>query len=101
MEREQRIREFVSRDYWEVHASFVAAAGLYEGRWFDPKFKKDEQDPERRESRLWSATAAQSVVTACRDQPGTVNEESKHTTQKSPAMFDQNRSASWRERMWN
>ncbi|MDN5842621.1 MAG: DNA topoisomerase III [Alcaligenaceae bacterium] len=88
MEREQRIREFVSRDYWEVHASFVAAAGLYEGRWFDPKFKKDEQDPERRESRLWSATAAQSVVTACRDQPGTVTEESKPTTQMSPALFD-------------
>lgn len=88
MEREDRIRQFVSRDYWEVHASFVAAAGLYEGRWIDPNFKKDELDPERRESRLWSATAAQSVVAACRDQPGSVTEESKPTTQMSPALFD-------------
>ncbi len=88
MEREERIRRFVSRDYWEVHATFVAAAGLYEGRWFDPKFVKDEQDPERRDSRLWSSTAAQTIVAACREQPGTVSEESKPSTQQSPALFD-------------
>ena len=45
-EREERIRAFVPRDYWEVRAQFVAAAGLYEGRWIDPDFKKDERDPE-------------------------------------------------------
>ncbi|MGB6243075.1 MAG: DNA topoisomerase III [Castellaniella sp.] len=88
MEREDRIRSFVSRDYWEVHATFVAAAGLYEGRWFDPGFKKNEQDPDARDSRLWSATAAQSVVSACREQAGTVTEESKPSTQLSPALFD-------------
>src|SRR3546814_1215739 len=38
-EREERIRKFVSRDYWEVHATFVAAAGFYHGRWFDPDRK--------------------------------------------------------------
>ena len=87
-EREERIRRFVSRDYWEVRASFVAAAGIYEGRWFDPKFKKDERDPELRDSRLWSQAAANSVVAACREQPGVVTEESKPTTQMSPALFD-------------
>jgi len=88
MEREERIRKFKSRDYWEVHATFVAAAGLYTGRWFDPKFIKDEQDPEKRDSRLWSETAAKTIVSACREQPGTVTEESKPTTQMSPALFD-------------
>lgn len=87
-EREERIRRFVSRDYWEVHATFVAAAGLYTGRWFDPKFSKDERDPEQRDSRLWSDTAAQTIVAACRDQTGTVTEESKPTTQQSPGLFD-------------
>jgi len=87
-EREERIRRFVSRDYWEVHASFVAAGGIYEGRWFNPDFKKDERDPEQRDSRLWSQAAAQSVVAACRHQPGTVREESKPSTQLSPALFD-------------
>ncbi|MDS1139831.1 DNA topoisomerase III [Pusillimonas sp. SM2304] len=87
-EREERIRKFVSRDYWEVHATFVAAAGFYSGRWFDPKFVKDERDPEQRDSRLWSSTAAQTIVMACRGQPGHVTEESKPSTQMSPALFD-------------
>ncbi len=87
-EREERIRKFVSRDYWEVHATFVAAGGLYDGRWFDPKFARDERDAEKRDSRLWSQTAAQTIVAACREQPGTVTEESKPTTQSSPALFD-------------
>ncbi|MCC2596318.1 DNA topoisomerase III [Pusillimonas sp. MFBS29] len=87
-EREERIRKFVSRDYWEVHATFVAAAGFYTGRWFDPKFIKDERDPEQRDSRLWSSTAAQTIVMACRGQPGKVTEESKPSTQMSPALFD-------------
>jgi DNA topoisomerase-3 len=87
-EREERIRRFVSRDYWEVHGTFVAAAGLYEGRWIDKTFKRDEFDPEKRESRLWSQAAATSIVAACRDQPGNVTEEAKASTQMSPALFD-------------
>ncbi|NYT37887.1 DNA topoisomerase III [Allopusillimonas soli] len=87
-EREERIRQFVPRDYWEVHATFVAAAGLYEGRWFDPQFARDERDSEKRESRLWSEAAAQTIVAACRERPGIVTEESKPTTQSSPALFD-------------
>lgn len=87
-EREEKIRAFQSRDYWEVHATFVAAAGLYEGRWFDPNFKKDEHDPEKKDSRLWSLASAQSVVAACRGKNGTVTEESKPSTQMSPALFD-------------
>ncbi len=86
--REEAIRSFKSRDYWEVHATFVAAAGLYTGRWFDPEFKKDESDNEKRDSRLWSETAAKTIVSACRDKPGVVSEESKPSTQQSPALFD-------------
>ncbi|MWL88899.1 DNA topoisomerase III [Cupriavidus sp. SW-Y-13] len=88
VEREEKIKHFVPRDYWEVRAEFIAAAGLYEGRWFDPKFKKNEFDPEARESRLWSEAEAKSIVAACRDKPGTVSEESKPSTQQSPALFD-------------
>ena len=87
-ERETRIREFVSRDYWEVRASFVAAAGFYEGKWFDPDFKKDPQDPEKRDTRLWSEVAARTIEAACRGQSGTVTEESKPTTQLSPLLYD-------------
>ncbi|SAL42953.1 DNA topoisomerase III [Caballeronia arvi] len=88
VEREEKIRRFVPRDYWEVRAEFIAAKGIYEGRWFDPKFKRVENDPEQRDSRLWSLAAAESVVAACRDKTGTVTEESKPSTQMSPLLFD-------------
>jgi len=88
VEREEKIRRFVPRDYWEVKAEFVCAAGFYEGRWYDTAFKKHESDPEQRESRLWSVAAAESVVAACREKTGTVTEESKPSTQLSPLLFD-------------
>ncbi|MDE2610032.1 MAG: DNA topoisomerase III, partial [Burkholderiales bacterium] len=88
VEREEKIRKFVSRAYWEVKAQFVCAAGFYEGRWFDPQFKRNEFDPEQRDSRLWSQAAAESVVAACRGKPGTVTEDAKPSTQLSPLLFD-------------
>ena len=88
VEREEKIKNFVSRDFWEVRAEFVCAAGIYEGRWLDHQFKKDETDPERKAERLWSKAAAESVVAACRTKQGTVTEESKPATQMAPALFD-------------
>ena len=87
-EREEKIRRFEPRNYWEVRATFVAAAGLYEGRWFDPQFKKDAEDPSKHESRLWIEAAAKIVVAACREQPGVVTEAAKPKTEAAPALFD-------------
>ena len=88
VEREEAIKKFISRDYWEVRAEFICAAGVYEGRWLDPKFKKDGEDSEKRAERLWSKAAADTIATACRNQPGKVSEESRPTTSMSPALFD-------------
>jgi DNA topoisomerase III len=88
VEREEKIKSFVPRDYWEVRAEFICAAGIYEGRWLDAKHKKDETDPEKKAERLWSKAAAESIVAACRGRQGTVTEESKPATQMAPALFD-------------
>ncbi len=88
VEREEKIKKFVSRDFWEVRADFVCAAGIYEGRWLDKQHKKDENDPEKRPERLWSKAAAESIVAACRGKIGNVTEESKPTTQMAPGLFD-------------
>jgi len=87
VEREERIREFKPRDYWEVHARFGARAGEYPGRWFDAQFKKDE-DAERKPERLWRQDAADAIVAACRGMQGKVTEETKPTAQASPLLFD-------------
>ena len=87
VEREDEIRAFTPRDYWEVHARFGAKAGEYGGRWFDPEFKKDD-DAERKAERLWSADDAAAIVAACRGKKGVASEETKPATQLSPLLFD-------------
>src|SRR2546428_7664751 len=87
VEREDKIRAFTARDYWEVHARFAAKTGEYAGRWLDPRFKKDD-DAERRPERFWSEKGAGSVVAACRGRKGTATEETKPSTQLSPLLFD-------------
>jgi len=88
VEREEKIRKFISRDYWEVHASFGAQAGEYAGKWFDPKWKKTEDDAEKKADRVWSEAEARAIADAVRGQTATVSEESKPTTQASPGLFD-------------
>jgi len=86
--REEQIRKFVSRDYWEIHASFQAEAGEYPAKWFDPKWKKNAEDAEQRADRVWSQKEAQAIADAVRGKQATVTEESKPTTQASPLLFD-------------
>jgi DNA topoisomerase-3 len=87
VEREEKIRKHVSRDYWEIKASFAAQAGLYDGKWIDPAFKKDD-DPDRRADRLWSEADARKIADAVRGQPGKVTEEAKPSTSASPLLYD-------------
>jgi len=88
VEREEKIRKHVARDYWEVRATFDAAAGTYEGKWFDPKWKKNADDPELRNDRLWAAADARAIAQACQGRPATVSEESKPSSQSSPLLYD-------------
>lgn len=87
VEREEKIRKFISRDYWEIHATFGAEAGEYPAKWFDPKWKKSE-DVEARADRVWSSAEATAIANAVRGKQATVTEESKPTTQASPLLFD-------------
>jgi len=88
IEREDGIRKFVSRDYWEVHGTFAAKAGKYNGRWFDEKFVKDKKDVEQKAERLWDQNNAETIRTKCQNKPGVVSEESKPTTEICPLLYD-------------
>jgi DNA topoisomerase III len=87
VEREEKIRKHVARPYWEVKATFDAAAGLYEGKWFDPKFKKGD-DPDARADRIWNEADAQAIAQAALGQPAVVTDEAKPSTQASPLLYD-------------
>ncbi|MBL8442883.1 MAG: DNA topoisomerase III [Zoogloeaceae bacterium] len=88
VEREERIRKFKPRDYWELEASFACAAGHYPGRWFDEAFKKRDGDEHATAFRLWDKSRAAAIRDKCAGKPGTVEEESKPSTQLSPLLFD-------------
>ena len=88
VEREERIRAFQPRDYWEVHATFAAAAGEYSGRWFDERFQKPADDGEARAERLWDRKRADAIREKCVGKPGVATEESKPASQLSPTLYD-------------
>src|SRR5882672_7005346 len=81
VEREERIKYFVPRDYWEIHGTFKAKAGEYEGRWFDEKFSRADGDADLKPERLWDVQRAEAIREKCYGKPGLVTEESKPTTQ--------------------
>ena len=87
VEREEKIRKHVARDYWELRANFDAQAGQYEGKWFDPAFKKND-DAERRADRLWTKDEAEAIAKAVLGKPATVTEESKPSTTSCGALYD-------------
>ena len=90
VEREERIRKFVARDYWELHATFGAAAGEYPGRWFDEAFERAQKDTdsEARAERLWDEKRAAAILDNCRGKPGIATEETKPSSQLSPLLYD-------------
>ena len=88
VEREERIKNFVPKDYWEIHGTFDAKAGEYPGRWFDENFTKKEGETDLRAERLWELDRAETIRDKCLGKLGIVTEESKPTTQLSPLLFD-------------
>jgi DNA topoisomerase-3 len=94
VEREEKIRKHVYRDYWEIKGTFGAEAGSYDGKWFNPNFKKDKAaaegsaEAEFKADRVWSQAEADAIADAVRGKAGTVTEEAKPSNQSSPLLYD-------------
>ena len=90
VDREDRIRKFKPRPYWELEAAFACQNGEYRGRWFDEKFSKGKTEDEEhlRPERIWDEERAKALQAKCVGKPGEVSEEAKPTTQLSPLLYD-------------
>jgi len=88
VEREEKIRAFKPRAYWELEARFAGEKGEYNGRWFDEKFKKIEDDEHATAYRLWQQPRAEAIRDACLGKPAKATEETKPTSQLSPLLYD-------------
>ncbi|HSQ41821.1 MAG TPA: DNA topoisomerase III [Fibrobacteraceae bacterium] len=89
VKREQDRLSFVPRDFWTLQALFQAGNSSWEGRWFDPQFKKeDSQDAKDNASRIWDKAQAETIVTKCQGKDASVEETSKPVFNKCPPLYD-------------
>ena len=88
VERDQKIKAFIPKGYWEVHATFGAKLGTYPGRWFKEDFARNEDDLHAKPERLWTEAEARALEEKCKGKPGIVTEEKKPASQMSPLLYD-------------
>lgn len=88
VEREEKIKGFVSRPYYELYGTFSCHSGEYQGIWFDDAFVKDSLDKDKKAERIWNLEQAQAIRRECLGQRGTVTQESKKKMELSPLLFD-------------
>jgi DNA topoisomerase-3 len=88
VKREEAIKKFVAKDYWEIHATFQAKNGAYKGKWFDENFSKCKDNPEARADRIWDHAKAEAIQGKCDGKTGIVSEESKPSRENCPLLYD-------------
>jgi DNA topoisomerase-3 len=90
VDREDRIRKFKARPYWELEAVFACQGGQYRGRWFAEKFSKGKTEEEEhlRPERIWDEERAKALQAKCNGKSGEVREDTKPTMQLSPLLYD-------------
>ena len=87
-ERQKQVLAFVPEEYSEVHATFQAKGGTYEGKWFNPDWKKDEKQPLRTRDRIWDAELARAIAERCQGREAQVLETKKPVSMPAPMLFD-------------
>src|SRR5436190_3094947 len=72
VDREEKIKRFVFKDYWEVLGTFGAKAGEYVGRWFDENFQKSKEaeGADLKAERLWDQAKAEAIRAKCQGKTG-------------------------------
>jgi DNA topoisomerase-3 len=86
--REAEIQKFVPAPFSEVIASFRIEAGIYEGKWIDEAFKKDETNAHARPDRIWDPALAHTIRDRCEGKTGRIEEEKKAQSQIAPQLYD-------------
>jgi DNA topoisomerase-3 len=89
VKREHERNSFVSKNFWTLQGGFSAGGVNWEGRWFDPEFKKEEsQEAKDNASRIWDKPTAEAIQAKCAGKPATVEETSKPVFNKCPPLYD-------------
>ena len=88
VKREKARKEFKPRTYFNLLSTFAHEKNTYVGKWIDPKFSTDPQDPHLRADRIWDDAKADDIIAKCSGKKAKVSEKSKQSSQKSPQLYD-------------
>ena len=88
VDREKKISDFKEKDYWTITAEFCTGDNMFQGTWFNPEFKKDPSDTDKKADRIWDESIAQQIIDKCKSKAATVTETSKPSSQKCPLLYD-------------
>ena len=81
VEREEKIKKFVSRDYWEIHGTFAAAGGRIPRALVRREVcQEGRRRPTSSRSAFGTPSSRKRSAHKCLGKPGIVTEESKPTT---------------------
>lgn len=86
---EEKIRNFKPADYFEIHGTFGAVAGEYQGRWHNASPASAGEDGEGSKYRILRGEDADAIMAKCRGAaPSSVRDETKPSTETAPRLFD-------------
>lgn len=88
---EEKIRNFKPVDYFEIHGTFGAAAGDYQGRWYNanPAPAGAGEEGEGSKHRISKKEDAEAILAKCRGAaPSSVRDETKPSSESAPRLFD-------------
>lgn len=88
VKRERERLDFIPKTYFGLEAVFGYNGASYTGRWIDPFFKKDSQNPDHRQDRIWDRSTADNIIEKCSSRPAAVTDTSKKTSQAPPQLYD-------------
>ena len=88
VERDDKIKKFTPKQYFEIVADFQVNSGVFKGKWFDVNFKKNNLFPELKEERIWKLEDAKKILSHLKNKDGVSSETTKKSTQSAPLLFD-------------
>ncbi|HVN40740.1 MAG TPA: DNA topoisomerase [Myxococcota bacterium] len=87
VDKEIEVLAHVPRPFWRVTARFEHAGQSYDATWFDSRFEADD-DPERRDDRIFDEARAAAIVAAVSGRAGSAEETRKPSRESAPPLFD-------------
>ncbi len=88
VKREKIRKSFIAQPYCNLLSTFTFKDQSYIGKWINPTFKKDKQEPHARADRIWEPQQADAIIEKCTGKVADVSETSKKSSQRSPQLFD-------------